>query len=93
MAKKSFKQTMAQNSTTVAMSYISSGASEDAGEKETKSKRLNLLIRPSLFEAASKIATMRRISVNELLNKTLEELVAGEANTIEMYDKIFGEGE
>lgn len=41
--------------------------------KETKSKRLNLLIYPSLHEDLERIAKMQAIKVNELVNRVLKE--------------------
>jgi predicted HicB family RNase H-like nuclease len=58
--------------------------------KETKSKRLNLILQPSLFENMSKIAHMRQTSVNDLINTLLREYTEREADTINKYDNIFG---
>ena len=58
--------------------------------KETKSKRLNLILQPSLFENMSKIAHMRQTSVNDLINTLLREYAEREAETINKYDNIFG---
>lgn len=41
--------------------------------KETKSKRLNLLIYPSLHEDLERLAEMQAIKVNELINRILKE--------------------
>ena len=42
-------------------------------KKEPKSKRLQLLIRPSLYEAIKNKSDQTGESVNELINKALEE--------------------
>jgi len=42
---------------------------------ETRSKRLNLLIQPSLHKNLKNIAAARDISINELIHKALEEYV------------------
>ncbi len=42
---------------------------------ETKSKRLNLLVKPSVLKEATKIAAKYGISVNELINRLLEGVV------------------
>ena len=42
---------------------------------ETRSKRLNLLIQPSLHKNLKNIAATRDISINELIHKALEEYV------------------
>lgn len=44
---------------------------------ETKSKRLQLLIRPTTDKALAKEAKKRRISKNELINRILEEHTKG----------------
>lgn len=41
--------------------------------KETKSKRLNLLIYPSIHENLERLAEMQAIKVNELINRVLKE--------------------
>ena len=56
---------------------------------ETKSKRLNLLIQPSLLEDISKIATMNKDSVNNLINKALADYRDLHRDTIEKYNKVF----
>ena len=42
-------------------------------QTETKSKRFNLLIRPSAFVALQKMAKNRGLSANELINKIIAE--------------------
>jgi len=46
-------------------------------------------LRPSLAEALKQIATMRRTSVNNLVNETLEALAETEAGTIAKYNATF----
>lgn len=91
-AKKSFKASMeSQAPVSPVMSYISSQTEEAEVKEERKSKRLNLLLKPSVFTAASKIATMQRTSVNDLINRVLLDYIASEAETLEKYNEIFGE--
>ena len=59
---------------------------------ETKSKRLNLVMRPSLLVDIGKIAIMQQTSVNDLINRVLEEYKDQEAETITKYDKVFKGG-
>lgn len=40
---------------------------------ETKSKRVNLLLQPTLYKALKTHAADQEISVNELINKTLKK--------------------
>lgn len=56
---------------------------------ETKSKRLNLLLQPSLLEDLSKIATMNKDSVNNLINTVLTEYRDAHKDLIAKYNKVF----
>lgn len=58
-------------------------------DTETKSKRLNLLVKPSVYEDFRKIATMEQESVNGLLNLLMEEVVNENKEQIELFNKIF----
>jgi len=60
-----------------------------AGETETKSKRLNVLIRPRLLQDFSKVAHMKRTSVNSLLNIIVADYVKKEAESIRHYNQTF----
>ncbi len=44
-------------------------------KQESKSKRLNLLVRPSVYQKAKEKAEKEYMSVNELINVLLEEYV------------------
>lgn len=57
--------------------------------EETKSKRLNLLIYPSLLDNLKKIATMKQSSVNDLINEVLKEYTDQQAETIRRYNETF----
>lgn len=61
--------------------------------KETKSKRLNLLLQPSTMESLTKIAYMDRTSVNDLINGILKQYTAEHEEQIRKYDSIFSEQE
>lgn len=96
---KSFKGAMEQAEQSAAYSFITqtqeqreqlTTAGPGTGE-ETKSKRLNLLIKPSTHKKITKIATMQRISVNELINNVLEDYAAAHKDKIEAYNTTFGE--
>ena len=50
----------------------------EAQPKEKKSKRLNLLIRPSIFEELKKVADAEGASVNDLINSIIEDFIATE---------------
>lgn len=59
--------------------------------KETKSKRLNLLMFPSVCQDITKIAAMKRCSANELINAVLQQYIADNQELIKKYDDVFGE--
>lgn len=61
--------------------------------QETKSKRLNLLIYPSLLVKLKKIAAMQRQSVNDLINNVLNDYTERNRPKIKRYDSIFGGNE
>lgn len=44
-------------------------------ERETKSKRLQLVIRPSLYDNLQRLKQLSGISVNEIVSQILEENV------------------
>lgn len=87
MAKKSFNTT-----TPAAAAFISTPATEPAaaagaipaGYKmdpryiETKSRRVQLLMQPSLYTRLKAEATAQGLSLNEYIHKKLEEAVQGE---------------
>jgi hypothetical protein len=56
---------------------------------ETKSKRLNLLVRPGVLKQFAKIAYMQQSSVNDLINRLISEYNDKEAATIRQYDRLF----
>lgn len=60
-------------------------------EVETKTKRLNLLLLPSLFQDLEKVSTMKRTSVNNLINIVLKEYVEENKDLIDKYIEVFGE--
>ena len=89
MARKSFKADMAQQPMNPAATYITT---TDVGEpeREFKAKRLNLMIRPSVHERLVKIAAMKRTSVNDLIDKAMEEYADTNAELVRKYNDTFG---
>lgn len=57
---------------------------------ERKSKRLNLLIQPSVAADLAKIAHMQKTSVNDLINRVMKEYCEAEHATLQHYDEVFG---
>jgi predicted HicB family RNase H-like nuclease len=62
-------------------------------KEETKSKRLNLLLQPSVVADMEKIAAMKRSSVNDLINTVLKDFILQEADTLVRYEEVFGGSE
>lgn len=62
-------------------------------DKETKSKRLNLLIQPSVLEDFSKVAFMERNSMNDIINGLIKSYCDAHREEISTYDKYFNKGE
>lgn len=62
-------------------------------QKEIKSKRLNLLIQPSLYQTFTKIAYMKQLSVNELILRTMKEYADQNTKTIQKYDDFMNNKE
>lgn len=94
MAKKNFKTDKEEITVNPALSYFTDKEPEaERAEpaKENKSRRLNILIRPSLLKDITKIATMNRTSTNDLINTVLEAYAEQEAATIEKYNHTFTE--
>lgn len=56
---------------------------------ETKSKRLNLLIQPSLYNDVTKIATISRVSNSELISIALREYVSNNQSKISKFNETF----
>lgn len=87
--KKSFKSKMIeQQVNAAAVSYITGAQEQEV--KEIKSKRLNVLLKPSIYERIDKIATMKRISVNELLNIVLDDYANNNQDLINKFNETFG---
>ena len=56
---------------------------------ERKTKRLNLLLEPTVFDNLSKIAVMKRTSVNNLINNVLKDYSVSNSDLISKYNEIF----
>lgn len=58
-------------------------------KEETKTKRLNLLMLPSVYEDITKIAAMKRSSINDLINTVLKQYISDNQELIEKYNEVF----
>jgi hypothetical protein len=87
---KSFKNEMQQSKPAAAkIINVGGGGDGDPEAVELKSKRLNLLLKPSIFTGFDKIRTMQRVSFNEAVNKALSEYVEAHADLIAKFDATF----
>jgi hypothetical protein len=86
MSKKSFKDNPAMAFITHTTDYT-----HDTGMKETKSKRLNLLLTPSLHSNLLKIARVEGISLNELINIVLKKHEQQNQEAINKFTDIWGD--
>lgn len=57
-------------------------------DEETKSKRVNLLMYPSLYEDLTKVANIFDTSINDLINTLAREYVEQNEEAIKAYDKL-----
>lgn len=58
-------------------------------EDEKKTRRVSFLLKPPLFDQYQKIAYMRRLSLNEIINQVIAEYVEANQQYVEEYDKVF----
>lgn len=59
--------------------------------KETKSRRVNFIITPSLHKELTIISHMQRISLNELVNQVMGEYATTKREQIDKYLTLVGE--
>lgn len=67
---------------------IAEGGNARTSKKESKTKRTNLLFRPSAYEDFQKLAIIRHTSTNDLMNTIVENVVDANADVLEAYDKL-----
>ena len=96
MAKKDFL-----NNISPAAAFISNAAgvnnvnnndnvnNEVKEEKEKRDARANLLFTKTTKESLEKLAIVDRTSVNDIINKLLEEYIATRQKDIARYDEFF----
>jgi cellulose biosynthesis protein BcsQ len=87
ITKKNFKDSIANQKD---YKGDSEGNNYNSPHRETKSKKVNFLLRPSDVKLAVKIAAMKQISLNELVNVYLSEGIKKDFAMAEHYDEVFG---
>lgn len=95
MAKRDFKSKIMSDSPAAAFltGKPADPQPQQNPEKETKSVRVNLLLKPSTKSGIEKLATLDRSSMNALINDILEDYLQGRTADLEQYDTIFGQWE
>ena len=66
------------------------GYNRTSQNREAKSKRAQILVRPSVYEIMNKIAAMRRMSFNGLVNDIFEEYIVENEDLVQKYENFFG---
>lgn len=95
MAKKDFKSKLMTDSPAAAFftgQPMEPQRPENPG-RETKSVRVNLLLKPSTKAGIEKLATLDRSSMNALINDVLEAYLQDRSTDLERYENIFGQWE
>lgn len=59
----------------VTPAYVETALKIQARKEEYKSRRLQLLIKPSLHNKLKEIAELNQVSVNELINQVLQNFI------------------
>lgn len=87
---KSFKASM-EKQQQAAVSYFTEDVKQDQAQpvEEYKTKRVNLLLRPSVHEQCNKVAYMQKVSFNDLVNTALEEYAHAHSDLVDKYDHTF----
>jgi hypothetical protein len=60
-------------------------------DREVKSKRINVLILPSIADKLKKVSAIKRTSVNDLINTYLNERLDQETDALRRFNEVFGE--
>lgn len=58
-----------------------------------KSERIGVLMTPRTKSDLTKVAAVRRTSVNNIINTALAEYLDKHGNDLQRYDDFFGEGD
>lgn len=87
-SKKSFKAGMQAQATN---SFFTDAEAQEVAPvvEEYKTKRVNLLLKPSVHEACNKIAYMSKVSFNDLVNTALAQYAEAHGDLVTKYDNTF----
>lgn len=67
---------------------LAEGGNSRTNKKETKSRRMNMLFRPTAYAEFQKLAIIKQTSANDLMNTIVENVIEENAEVLEAYDKL-----
>ena len=67
---------------------IAEGGNSRTNKKESKTRRMNMLFRPTAYAEFQKLAIIKQTSANDLMNTIVENVVDENAEVLEAYDKL-----
>lgn len=67
---------------------LAEGGNSRTNKKESKTRRMNMLFRPTAYSEFQKLAIIKQTSANDLMNTIVENVVDENAEVLEAYDKL-----
>lgn len=67
---------------------LAEGGNSRTNKKEAKTRRMNMLFRPTAYSELQKLAIIKQTSANNLMNTIVENVVDENAEVLEAYDKL-----
>ena len=67
---------------------LAEGGNSRTNKKESKTRRMNMLFRPTAYSEFQKLAIIKQTSANDLMNTIVENVVEDNAEVLEAYDKL-----
>ena len=67
---------------------LAEGGNSRTNKKESKTRRMNMLFRPTAYAEFQKLAIIKQTSANDLMNTIVENVVDENAEVLEAYDKL-----
>jgi len=67
---------------------LAEGGNSRTNKKESKTRRMNMLFRPTSYAEFQKLAIIKQTSANDLMNTIVENVIEENAEVLEAYDKL-----
>ena len=67
---------------------LAEGGNSRTNKKESKTRRMNMLFRPTAYAEFQKLAIIKQTSANDLMNTIVENVIEENAEVLEAYDKL-----